>query len=268
MLSRPQLGVCAWTFGDWPLPEIAAFLAELDFDGVELAGDLSRYSAREAGRILQDHGLAIFSLTPQNVDLAHPDTAVRQQALDYYGRLLDFAAELGNPLVSAHGCVGRVRPLTTLAEERELLVTAVRRIAQQAAQRDLRLVFEVLNRYETHLVNTGDDALRFLDEVGEANAAILLDAFHMNIEEQDMAGVIRRVGDKLGLYHMADSNRRAIGRGHLKLGDCLWALEDIGYAGPIIFECAAPHSDPFAPAANEDERTLLKTYYRESRNWF
>ena len=78
MLSRPQLGVCTWTFGDLSLPEIAAFLAELDFDGVELAGDLSRYTAREAGQILQDHGLTVFSLTPQNVDLAHPDTAVRQ----------------------------------------------------------------------------------------------------------------------------------------------------------------------------------------------
>ena len=268
MLSRPQLGVCTWTFGDLSLPEIAAFLAELDFDGVELAGDLSRYTAREAGQILQDHGLTVFSLTPQNVDLAHPDTAVRQQALDYYGRLLDFAAELGNPLVSVHGYVGRVRPLTTLAEERELLVTAVRQISRQARQRGLRLVFEVLNRYETHLINTGDDALQFLDEVGEDNVAILLDAFHMNIEEQDMSGVMRRVGDKLGLYHMADSNRQAIGRGHIKLGDHLWALEDIGYAGPIIFECLPPSPDPFAPAANEDELTLLKTYYRESRNWF
>ncbi|HIP73419.1 MAG TPA: sugar phosphate isomerase/epimerase [Anaerolineae bacterium] len=268
MLSRPQLGVCTWTFGDWPLPEAAAFLAELDFDGVELSGDLSRYTAREAGQILQDHNLTVFSLTPQNVDLAHPDTAVRQQALDYYGRLLDFATELGNPLVSVHGYVGRVRPLTTLAEERELLVTAVRQIARRARQRDLPLVFELLNRYETHLINTGDDALQFLNEVGEANVAILLDAFHMNIEEQDMSGVMRRVGDKLGLYHMADSNRQAIGRGHIKLGDHLWALEDIGYAGPIIFECTVPNSDPFAPVSNEDELTLLKTYYRESRNWF
>ncbi len=268
MLSRPQLGVCTWTFGDQPLPEIAAFLAELHFDGVELAGDLSRYSAREAGQILQDYGLTPFSLTPQNVDLAHPDTAARQQALDYYGRLLDFAAGLGRPLISVHGCVGRLRPLTTLAEERKLLATAVRQIAQQARQRNLHLVFELLNRYETHLINTSDDALRFLDEVGEPNVTLLLDAFHMNIEEQDMAGAIRRVGDKLGLYHMADSNRQAIGRGHLKLGDHLWALEDIGYTGPIIFECAVPHADPFAPAANEDERTLLKTYYRESRRWF
>ena len=71
-----KLGVCTWTFGDLSLSEISRRVQTLGFDGVELAGDLALYQAREAGQILRDHGLETFSLTPENVDLVHPDVAV------------------------------------------------------------------------------------------------------------------------------------------------------------------------------------------------
>ena len=103
-----DIGVCTWTFGDMPLPEIARRLSVLGFNGVELMGNLAAYSAAEAAQILSDHNLAVFSLTPDNVDLAHPDSKIRQQAVDYYLRLLDFAVEIGQPLVSCHGFVGRI----------------------------------------------------------------------------------------------------------------------------------------------------------------
>lgn len=251
-----------------PLAQVAQRLVNLRFDGVELLGDLSRYSAAEAAQILQDHGLKLFSITPDNVDLAHPDTVVRQQAIDYYLQLLDFAAELGRPLVSCHGFVGRVEPVSTMAEERELLVTAVRQIAQRAQKQNLRLVFEVLNRYETHLIHTAAEALAFVQDVNVPNVGILLDAYHMNIEEQNGAEAIRTVGDKLWLYHLADSNRQGLGRGHTKFGDQLWALEDIGYGGPIIFECTAPGPNPFTPIKDENSITWLETYLRESRDMF
>ncbi|VAW32111.1 4Fe-4S ferredoxin, iron-sulfur binding [hydrothermal vent metagenome] len=268
MHTQQKFGACSWIFGEMSLGEIAQRLMNLRFDGVELMGDLSRYSAAEASRILGDFGLSIFSLTPDNVDLAHPDTAVRQQAIDYYLQLLDFASELGQPLVSCHGFVGRVAPISTMAEERELLVTAVFHIAQRAQQQNLRLVFEVLNRYETHLIHTSAEALKFIQDVDMPNLGILLDAYHMNIEEQNSAEAIRAAGDKLWLYHMADSNRQGIGRGHIKLGDHLWALEDIGYNGPIIFECTAPGPNPFTPIKDDDSLMWLETYLRESRDMF
>jgi D-psicose/D-tagatose/L-ribulose 3-epimerase len=246
------------------LEEIAGRLAELAFDGVELMGDLSAYSAVEAKGVLADNGLEAFSLTPDNVDLAHPDAAVRVQAVDYYLQLLDFAVEVGNPLVSCHGFVGRVRPLTTLAEERALLLEAVGQIADRAKSNGLRLVFEVLNRYESHLVNTGQEALAFIDDLAKDNVGVLLDAYHMNIEEADPAGALRKAESKLWLYHAADSNRQAVGRGHTDFEGQLGALEDIGYQGPIILECTAPGPDPFTPIKGDDYLTWLETYLRES----
>ena len=164
-----KLGACTWTFGDQALESTAKRLASLEFDGVELLGDLTNYSAEEAGEILSDNGLQVFSLTSDNVDIAHPDAAIRQPALDYYFRLIEFAAELGGLLISCHGLVGRIAPLGTMQEEDDLLVDAVRQIGECAHAANLRVVYEVLNRYETHQIHTGAQALKLVEAVGLDN---------------------------------------------------------------------------------------------------
>ncbi|MCB0213414.1 MAG: sugar phosphate isomerase/epimerase [Anaerolineae bacterium] len=267
-MTKFPLGVCTWTFGDLPLADIAARVSRLKLDGVELLGDLSRYTAREAGRILADYNLEPFSLTPTDADISHPDPAVRQAGIDYYYRLIDFAAALGQPLVSCHGFVGRVRPVTTQVEENQLLLEAVEQIAKEAQARNLRLVFEVLNRYETHQVQTGAEAKALLDATRAKNAGILLDAYHMNIEENNPVESLREAGAQLWLYHAADSNRQAVGRGHTDFTAQIQALQDIGYSGPVIFECVAPGPNPFTPIKDDQSLTWLETYLTESRDWF
>jgi sugar phosphate isomerase/epimerase len=267
-MANFKLGVCTWTFGDQSLSLTAARLASLGFDGVELAGDLRRYSAAEAGKILGDNGLEVFSLTPDNVDIAHPDTTIRQSALDYFFRLIDFAAELGRPLVSCHGLVGRVAPVTTMQEENDLLVGAVRQIGERAREYMLRVVFEVLNRYETHQIHTGTQALALIEAVGLENVGVLLDAYHMNIEEAEPSAAIRGAGPHLWLYHVGDSNRQAVGRGHTDFSAQVRALQEIGYNGPVIMECMAPGPNPFTPDKGEGWRNTLESFLTESRTWF
>jgi D-psicose/D-tagatose/L-ribulose 3-epimerase len=264
MGMRP-LGVCTWIFGDRPLTDVGRRLAALNFDGVELLGALAAYQAAEVLEVLGSHKLQVFSLTPDNVDLAHPDDHIRAPAIDYYLRLLDFAASLDQPLVSCHGYVGRVRPISSLVEERRLFEQAVRQIAERAQQLKLRLVIEVLNRYESHLVNTAAEALNFVDDVGADNVGVLLDAYHMNIEEADPAQAIRRAGNRLWLYHAADSNRQGLGRGHTDFATQLAALSEIGYPGPIIMECTAPGPDPFTASKGEGTVDWIETFLRESR---
>jgi len=260
-------GACTWLFGEMPLAEIARRLRALEFDGVELLGALSLYSAAEAGQILRDHGLEVFSLTPADVDLAHPDPAVRGEAVDYYLRFVDFAAELGQPLVACHGQVGRVKAISSQAEERAGFVAAVRHVAMRAEAAGLRLVMEVLNRYEAHLLNTAAETVAFVDDVASDHLGILLDAYHMNIEEADPAEAIRCAGSRLWLYHAADSNRQGIGRGHTDFDAQVAALKDVGYRGPIIVECTAPGPNPFTPIKDEGSLPWLETYLRESREW-
>jgi D-psicose/D-tagatose/L-ribulose 3-epimerase len=267
MTTNRLVGTCTWTFGDMQLTEIAARLQRLNYDGVELMGSLNAWSPSEAATILQDHNLQVFSLTPDNVDLAHPDGTIRAQAVDYYLQLLDFAAGVGNPLVSCHGYVGRVSAISTQAEEYALFVSAVGQIAKRAASMGLRIVIEVLNRYEAHIANTATQTVKFIDDVGADNIGILLDAYHMNIEENNPAEALRTAGDALWLYHAADSNREGIGRGHTDFLAQMAALAEINYQGPTIIECTAPGPNPFTPIKDEKSLAWLETYLQESLAW-
>lgn len=262
-----QYGICTWTYGDQTLAKTASILSELGFDGVELLGDLSLYSAQEAKQILDDHGLSVFSLTPADADISHPDDAVRRKAVDYYYRLIDFASELGNPRVSCHGLVGRIKALSTMEEENAHLIESVKAITARAQQSNLRVVWEVLNRYETHQIHTGEQAVQLVTDVGADNFGVLLDAYHMNIEEPDPAGALRTVGDKLWLYHVADSNRRGVGHGHTDFNVQIETLNEINYDYATILECSAPGENPFTPVKADGWREVLTRYYSESLTW-
>jgi sugar phosphate isomerase/epimerase len=107
----------------------------------------------------------------------------------------------------------------------------------------------------------------FVTELGVENVGILLDAYHMNIEEADPAVALRLARDRLWLYHAADSNRQGIGRGHTDFRAQWAALSDAGYTGPIILECTAPGPDPFAAIKDEQSLSWLEIYLRESHVW-
>lgn len=259
-----KYGVCNWIFGDEDLADTAAFLAEAGFDGVELAGGLQRFQPEEVNDILGDHGLTVLSLTPEDVDLAHPDDRVRQEAKDYYLSLLDFAAAVGAPVVSCHGAVGRIRALGPYEEEYRHFISGVRRIAARAGELDLQLALEVLNRYESHLLNTAAQAVQFVEEVDVPSVGILLDAYHMNIEEADPAGAILDAGERLSLFHAADSNRQAVGRGHTDFQALTRALRRVGYTGNVILECTATGPDPFTPVKGEGWLAEVRQFTQES----
>lgn len=257
-------GVCTWLFGELAPERVAERVAALGYDGVELLGDLDRYSPAEIKRILTKHGLQVFSLTPINVDLAHPDTQVREQAQDYYLALVDFATQIEAPLVSCHGAVGRVRPIEDWHQEWTLMVDGVRRVAERAANVGLRVAVELLNRYESHLLNTVEQGMLLLHEVGFRNVGLNLDAYHMNIEEPSPADAVRRAGARLFVFHAADSNRQSVGQGHTDWAAIWSALKAIDYSGPIIVETPAPGPDPFRAIKDESSLSFVETFLRES----
>lgn len=265
---RRDIGCCTWIFEGDSLSVIAERVARTGLDGVELLGDIERVNPAEAGRIFAAKGLRIFSVTPGDADISHPDEAIRAAAVDYYRRLINWSAELGQgagaPRISCHGFVTRIRPVTTQVEENSLLVESARRICGLAAAKGLTVVFEILNRYESHQIRTVAEGLDLLTKVNAPNLALLPDAYHMNIEEADPATALRRGGAAVGLYHAADSNRGAIGDGHTDFAAQIAALDAIGYAGPIILETAAPGPDPFSTNKGEGFLDVLEAQLKAS----
>ncbi|MDO6671417.1 sugar phosphate isomerase/epimerase family protein [Cobetia amphilecti] len=255
-----KLGVCTWTFGPQPIEDIFARVARLGFDGVELHGDLETFTPEAILALCQIHRLQVFSLTPGDCDPASPHASDRQAADSYYRDLIDFAQALGGARVSLHGLVGRIRAAEGSDQDSEYrhLVEALKPLCEYAAERDVPLVYEVLNRYESHLVNTAAQCRKLIQDVGSSQLKVLLDAYHMNIEEADPVRALAETGDQLGLYHVADSNRGGIGQGHSHLADQFTQLQAMQYAGPIIVEAPAMGPDPFTPVKTGDYLSVLE----------
>jgi D-psicose/D-tagatose/L-ribulose 3-epimerase len=98
------------------------------------------------------------------------------------------------------------------------------------------LVMEIVNRFESNLLNTTAQGLKYLDDVGSDAVRLHLDTFHMNIEEANPAAAIRLAGDRLGYFHIGESNRGYLGDGVINFDLIFDALLDIGYARDIVFE--------------------------------
>ena len=254
---RYQVGVCTWTYGNQPIEETCRSIAELGFDGIELHGDLEQFTAASIRDLMAQHGLKVFSLTPGNVDIIHADSAQREQAMDYYCRLIDFAREIGCPIVSVHGDVGRVSAMTSQQQEETLLLENTARLVAYAEDKGVTLVFEVLNRYESHVINRAEQAVALVDSVNRENFGILLDTYHMNIEEPSPAKAVQQAGNRLKLFHVADSNREGIGHGHTDFSAIFSALSKIDYSGPVIVESTVRGPDPFTPEKEGDFRQRL-----------
>lgn len=115
-------------------------------------------------------------------------------------------------------------------------VEVIRRIGEKAAASGIVLGMEVVNRYETNVINTASQGVEFCRRVGLPNVRVHLDCYHMNIEEADPGAAIVETGEYLGYFHTGDSNRGYLGSGSVDFSQVFRALVRAGYAGPITFE--------------------------------
>jgi sugar phosphate isomerase/epimerase len=263
--------VAAWIYGDAPLEATLARIAAAGYDGVEIPGEPGRWTPGEVRRWLARFGLAPLALTASCMvpatrrDLAHPDPAVRREAIDYLVACLRFAAELGAPIAQMiPSGEPRLAPIASRDEEWAWSVEAMQEAAREAERLGVRIAVEPLNRYEAYLVTTVETALGYLDAVGSPWVGLTLDLFHANMEEPDLAASIRAAGRRLWHVQVADTNRQGLGRGHLDLGAFPPVLEAVGYRGALVLEVMAPGPDPFRAIKDERSAGILDGYLRES----
>jgi sugar phosphate isomerase/epimerase len=237
--------------------------AALGYDGVELAvRDPALIDSREVMHSVARHGLAIPAIGTgqawgeERLSFTDPQPQTRQKAVDRIAAHIQLARAAGSQVII--GLVrGILQPGVSLSQAREWMLAAFRSSAAAAAAAGVRLVLEPLNRYETPLINTAREALDFLDLVGADNLGLLLDTFHMNIEEPSIEESIRICGQRIFHFHVADSNRWYPGAGHLDFRAILSALLATGYQGFISGEfMAKPEADLAAQKAVEFLRGL------------
>lgn len=219
-----------------------AQIAALGYQGVELAIRDPRLVDHGAlATLTRRYGLEVPAIGTgqawgeESLSFTDPDPAVRQAAVERIKSHIDGAARFGAVIII--GLIrGVVRPGVEPVQAMDWLCAALSECCRAARPRGVRLALEPINRYETSLINTVDQGLDLIDRLGEENFGLLLDTFHMNIEEADMLASIRRCGERIFHFHVADSNRSYPGAGHLDFAGLLEALADSGYDGYISGE--------------------------------
>ena len=230
-----------------------AAAAGLGFDAVEIfAPSADAVDADVLRRMTAERGLGVAAvgtgagMVVHGLSLTDPEPRRRLEAADFMRGIIDFGAAFGAPAI-----VGSMQGRWDGALDRpaalELLGGALRDLGAYAGERGTALIYEPLNRYETNLVNTIAEGAALLREHGAKNVKLLADLFHMNIEEADIAAVVRAGRGAIGHVHFVDSNRRAAGMGHLDFGPIAAALKEIEYDGYASAE-AFPLPDSAAAA--------------------
>lgn len=255
-----QFGVSTWLWAS-PLSteefaRLAARVAEMGFDMIEvpIEGTDDLDYAR-AATVVRDLGLgvSVCAVMGQDRDLIHPDASVRANAIAYVRHCVEAAHALGatNVLGPLYSAVGRTWQAT--AEERsrdlDLLVTQLSPLASHAASHGVVLCVEPLNRFETSFINLAEQVIEVVDRVGNPACAMMLDTFHMNIEERSLGDAIRAGGTRLKHLHACENDRGAPGSGHLPWEDVAAACRDIGYDGPVVIESFTSKVKTIARAA-------------------
>jgi sugar phosphate isomerase/epimerase len=236
------------------LPAACRKAKALGFDAIEVfppSADAPELT--ELPALLSDHGLALAAVgtgagwAREKLHLCLPDLTARNKARDFILSIVDFAGPLGAPAIigSMQGRSGGEGVDATTA--RRFLCDALEEVGAYAATYGVPLIYEPLNRYETNLATTVAAGVELLDALSTTNVKLLADLFHMNIEEQDIAGALRAGGAHVGHVHFVDSNRRPAGLGHTDFAPIANALRAIRYSGFVSAE-AFPYPDPDAAA--------------------
>lgn len=185
-------------------------------------------------------------------DLSSDDPAKVAQGIAYLQSCIELATEWNSPLVVGplYAAVGKARLPTR--EERDAewqrSVENLTQVARAAHSAGVRLGIEPLNRFETDMVNTTAEALRYIDAIGENNVGVSLDSFHMNIEEVDFLAAIEAAGERLFHLQVSDSHRGVPGEGNSDWIGLREGLRRINYPGRIAIESFTPDSSGLAEA--------------------
>ena len=255
------IGVNAWVWAspvdDEALARLVPLIAELGFDAVELPierpGDWDPARTRD---LLATHRLdaaGVCAVTPPGRDLVEAPPEVVAATVAYLKTCVDSAAAVGAPCVGGpvYAAVGRTWRMSPAA--RRGCYADFRRalspVADYAGERGVTIGVEALNRYETSVANTVEQALDLIDGL-PSNVGLMIDTYHMNIEEADPYAALRVAGPYIKHVQVSGTNRGAPGKDHFDWPRFFTALASTGYGGAVCFESFTSQNDAIATAAS------------------
>lgn len=236
-----------WTHNwDADFVPYVARVKKLGFDVLEVnSGTVANMTAVGQRRLkdaAEAQGIELTSCIglPRKFDPASPDRATRARGVAFLSRQARALAATG--IRELGGIVYSYWPGALPEGETDKRpywdhsVRSMREVMKTAEDCGVIFHMEVVNRFEQYLINTSAEAVRYVKEVGSPNCTVLLDTFHMNIEEDSFAGAIKTAGKHLGHVHIGETNRRAPGRGKIPWAEVFGALKTVKFKGSIVME--------------------------------
>lgn len=230
------------TFDENGLRTAFAGTAQAGFDLIELPlFDPENWNVALTKQLASEYGLAVTASlgVTDDVNISSEDADVVERGERHLSSVLDVLHELG----SSHlvGVIyGPMKKHMRPASELEVRngQDALGRLADRASGFGIRMGLEVVNRYETNILNTGKQAVSYVDEIGRDNLGVHLDTYHMNIEESSMFEPVlsTHAAGRLEYVHIGESHRGYLGTGSVDFDSFFKALGHISYDGPIVFE--------------------------------
>jgi D-psicose/D-tagatose/L-ribulose 3-epimerase len=223
---------------------------EAGFDLIEIPlMDPEGLDVETTRKVLDEYGLAATASLGlrDDIDISSEDPDIVANGEKHLGTCLEVLSGIGGThLVGVIYCAMKkyLAPASDLGRAHS--VEAIGRLASRAEELGIRLGIEVVNRYESNLVNTSRQAVEYVERVGHDNVSVHLDTYHMNIEEPDMFSPVLTAGSRLGYVHIGESHRGYLGSGTVDFGGFFRGLAHVGYDGPVVFESfssAVVHED-------------------------
>jgi len=222
-----------------------AKVKRLGFDVLEVnGGTVARMNSRERARLrraAERHGIELTYCIglPHRFDPASPSAAVRRAGIRYLGAMARAIQEMGHRQLG--GIIyGSWPSRLALGEDKlrylDRSVRSLREAVKSAEDCGVTFNVEVVNRFEQFLLNTAAEGVAFVEQVGSPHCKVLLDTFHLNIEEDDIGRAIVGTGAHLGHFHLGETNRRVPGRGRMPWAEIFGALKTIRYPGALTME--------------------------------
>jgi D-psicose/D-tagatose/L-ribulose 3-epimerase len=229
--------------GDWSeasARKAAASAKKAGYDYIEmLMIEPDKIDVAMTKAVLSEYGLfatASLGLSPET-DVTSTNPSIVKKGDELLRKVVDKLHAIGSTeLCGVIYCSLGKYPGPASSENRANSIAAVTRLADYAADKGININLEVVNRYETNIMNTGKEGLKFLEAVNRPNAFLHLDTYHMNIEEDGMSQAVLDAGDALGYVHIGESHRGYLGSGNVDFDTFFTALKKINYSGPITFE--------------------------------
>lgn len=240
-----------------------AKIAQAGYTGVELLPhDPLTIDVALMRRTLDQHHLEVAAIASgiqasvAGLTLLSTDPDIERAALERMFDLIDLARLCGAAVVTLGSFRGRIA--VPFGAEAERFQGILAKICDYGMDRGVNIALEPVNRYEDSAFNTASDVMDVIEMVGRNNLGILLDTFHMNIEEADILRTITGSFAHITHMHIADSNRLSPGSGHFDFVPMLRLLKDLRYNGWLSAELLAlPTADEAGFTTGSELRRLL-----------